>query len=60
MPGSTEDLKLINDRMAEEIKMLLTTLEEQSEKVKENKMKYLVEKQSTDGLYDEDEGNLIK
>jgi len=60
MPGSTEDLEGMNNRMTEEMKMLLTTLEGYLEKAKENKMKYLMEKQATDGLYDKDEGNFMK
>ena len=59
MPGSIQDLEGMNNRMTEEMKMLLTTLEGYLEKAKENRMKYLVEKQATDGLYDKDEGNFM-
>jgi len=49
-------MQRINDRMKEEITMLIISLQEHLDRAKENKKKYLNEIQTTEGIYDDDQG----
>lgn len=56
--ATVEDMQRINDKLHEEVVLLVQSLEDQMAKAKETKRKQLQEKMYNEGLHEKDTGNL--
>lgn len=56
--ATVEDMQRINDKLHEEVVLLVQTLEDQMAKAKETKRKQLEEKMYNEGLHERDTGRL--
>ena len=57
--ATSEDLQRINDKMNDEVVLLINSLEGQIEKLKVNKKQDLEQRKFTEGLHGQDDGKLL-